>query len=188
MAEAVAAATPPDAPADAAAAAAVAPDAPKKKTWFPLESNPTIMNNFVAKMGFPVDSYRFTDVFSTEDWALEMVPSPCLGVLFLYPIKPTTEAFRAEERARIEAEGQVVDEDVYYMKQTVGNACGTVGLLHACGNIAAKVPPSEGSYLENFLAITKVRAGGGGFAQVQGTHHDVRCSSPTRIPTITCRP
>jgi hypothetical protein len=26
-------------------------------------------------------------VFSTEDWALEMVPSPVLAVLFLYPIK-----------------------------------------------------------------------------------------------------
>lgn len=35
---------------------------------------------------------RFTDVFSTEDWALEMVPSPVLAVLFLYPIKESVRA------------------------------------------------------------------------------------------------
>jgi ubiquitin carboxyl-terminal hydrolase L3 len=27
-----------------------------------------------------------------------------------------------------------VSEKVYFMKQTVGNACGTIGLLHAVGN------------------------------------------------------
>jgi len=97
--------------------ASVAPGTKKTKQWFPLESNPQIMNNFIEKMGFPVDSYRFTDVFSTEEWALEMVPGPTLGVVFLYPIKEATEEFRAAEKARIETEGQVVDESVYYMKQ-----------------------------------------------------------------------
>lgn len=29
-----------------------------------------------------------------------------------------------------------VSEKVYFMKQTVGNACGTIGLLHAVGNLA----------------------------------------------------
>jgi hypothetical protein len=27
-----------------------------------------------------------------------------------------------------------VSEKVYFLKQTVGNACGTIGLLHAIGN------------------------------------------------------
>lgn len=34
----------------------------------------------------------------------------------------------------IEEKGQVVSPAVYFMKQTIGNACGTVGLLHALGN------------------------------------------------------
>ncbi len=28
----------------------------------------------------------------------------------------------------------MVSTSVYFMKQTIGNACGTVGLLHALGN------------------------------------------------------
>lgn len=28
---------------------------------------------------------------------------------------------------------------MYFMKQTVGNACGTIGLLHALGNITSEV-------------------------------------------------
>ena len=30
-------------------------------------------------------------------------------------------------------------DKVYFMKQTVGNACGTIGLLHAIGNITSKI-------------------------------------------------
>lgn len=28
---------------------------------------------------------------------------------------------------------------VFFMKQTVGNACGTIGLLHAVGNIISEI-------------------------------------------------
>jgi hypothetical protein len=59
----------------------------RAKKWFPLESNPTVMNEFVRKLGFPVDHYRFCDVLSTEEWALEMVPKPVVGVVMLFPIK-----------------------------------------------------------------------------------------------------
>lgn len=33
------------------------------------------------------------------------------------------------------------------MRQTVGNACGTVGLLHAIGNITSKINLRKFSYL-----------------------------------------
>ena len=29
---------------------------------------------------------------------------------------------------------QVVSPQVYFIKQSIGNACGTIGLLHALGN------------------------------------------------------
>lgn len=38
---------------------------------------------------------------------------------------------------------QVVSDKVYYMKQTVGNACGTVALLHAAGNALGTVSYGE---------------------------------------------
>jgi ubiquitin carboxyl-terminal hydrolase L3 len=57
------------------------------KRWFPLESNPAVMTDYVAKMGFPSDAFSFCDVLSTEDWALEMVPTPVTAVIMLFPIK-----------------------------------------------------------------------------------------------------
>ncbi|CAM9808464.1 unnamed protein product, partial [Ascophyllum nodosum] len=49
------------------------------KRGFPLESNPEAMNTYIAKTGWSITSYRFTDVCSTENWALAMVPQPVFG-------------------------------------------------------------------------------------------------------------
>ena len=53
------------------------------------------------------------------------------------------KAFEEEEEARIKKDGQVVSPSLFYMKQTIGNACGTVGLLHAIGNCREKLAFSE---------------------------------------------
>jgi len=34
-----------------------------------------------------------------------MVPKPCLGVVFLYPLKESTEKFDSQEKAKIEKDG-----------------------------------------------------------------------------------
>ena len=47
-----------------------------------------------------------------------------------------------------------VSDKVWFTKQTVGNACGTIGLLHAAANLASEAPPAAGSWLEGFLART----------------------------------
>lgn len=124
------------------------------KQWFPLESNPQVMNAYVEKMGLDTTAYSFSDVFSTEDWALEMVPKPVVAVVMLFPIKPESEEYRAVEQSKIENEGQIVSSNVYYMKQTVGNACGTVGILHAIGNARSQVTIIEDSYLARLYART----------------------------------
>ena len=120
------------------------------KTWFALESNPAVMNSYLQKLGMNVDKYSFTDVFSTEDWALEMVPRPVLAVMMLFPITKETENHAEEEYRRILASGQVVSPQVKYIQQTIGNACGTIGLLHACNNAGCSDLVKPGSYLERF--------------------------------------
>lgn len=62
-------------------------DSGANKRWFPLESNPAVMNEYVQQLGFPTSEFSFCDVLSTEDWALEMVPKPVHAVLMLFPIK-----------------------------------------------------------------------------------------------------
>ncbi|KAK2650309.1 hypothetical protein Ddye_017798 [Dipteronia dyeriana] len=40
------------------------------------------------------------------------------------------------------------------MKQTAGNACGTIGLLHAVGNAASEIKLLDGSFLDRFYKST----------------------------------
>jgi ubiquitin carboxyl-terminal hydrolase L3 len=66
------------------------------KQWFPLESNPDVMNSYVQKLGLNIEQFKFYDVMSTEDWALEMIPRPVVAVIMLYPIKESSEEHRRE--------------------------------------------------------------------------------------------
>ena len=62
--------------------------APQDENWQPLESNPEVINEFIQKMGLRTENYAFTEMLSTEEWALEMIPQPAIGILFLYEETP----------------------------------------------------------------------------------------------------
>ena len=68
--------------------------------------------------------------------APRQVPQPAKAVLMLFPINEATEKARIDEEARLAASGQQVSPKVWFTKQTIGNACGTIGLLHATMNNA----------------------------------------------------
>lgn len=44
------------------------------------------------------------------------------------------ETFKQEEEERLKKQPQEVSPDVYFIKQTIGNACGTIGLIHVVAN------------------------------------------------------
>ena len=105
----------------------------KDQKWFPLESNPALMNDYVAKLGFNTDLYEFVDVFSAEDWALQMIPQPVAAVIMLYPLTPK----QLEHEKKQHQQPQSDDDSscsVWFIKQRIGNACGTIGLLHSLLN------------------------------------------------------
>lgn len=112
-------------------------------------------------MGVDTSALQFCEVLSMEDWAFDMVPRPCMGVVMLYPIKPASEQYANARTAKIEAEGQEVSSNVRYIKQKIGNACGTIGILHALSNLWDKshLKVANGSYLEKYLADTKDMSG-----------------------------
>jgi ubiquitin carboxyl-terminal hydrolase L3 len=103
-------------------------DPSKRQRWFPLESNPQLMNSYISNMGFDTSLYEWTDVFSTESWALDMIPQSVAAVVMLYPITDVQEEHRRAEKV------PASPDDVWFMKQRIGNACGTIGLLHALLN------------------------------------------------------
>lgn len=101
-----------------------------KQKWFPLESNPQLINSYIQNLGFETSLYEFCDVFSTEEWALDMIPQPVGAVLLLYPL--TEKIIKNEGDEPVATD--VIQDQVWFIKQRIGNACGTIGLLHALMN------------------------------------------------------
>ena len=126
----------------------MASEAKSKQKWFPLESNPQLINDYLLKLGFDVSIYEFCDVFSTEDWALDMIPQPVGAVLLLYPL---TEKITKGEKDEQIAPPAITQDKVWFMKQRIGNACGTIGLLHAAMNAPEAIRIFQpGSWISSF--------------------------------------
>lgn len=110
------------------------------------------MNSLVYKLGLS-KKLSFTDVYSIDDPdLLAFVPRPTLALLLIFPVSDTYEKFRAEEdSSKPEYEGSGPDEPVIWYKQTIGNACGLIGLLHGVSNGAARTQIEPNSDLAKLL-------------------------------------
>ncbi|MCO5555274.1 hypothetical protein L7F22_008819 [Adiantum nelumboides] len=78
--------------------------------------------------------------------------SHLLSSNFFFLGLPQFEAARSEQGNK--DQDKKVSSNVYFMKQTVGNACGTVALLHAVGNNLSQMALTQGSYFERFFEAT----------------------------------
>ena len=122
------------------------------------------MNDFAYALGLSAE-YGFVDVLGFDDELLQMVPQPTKALLLLFPITEKSENAQREEKERIEKgeRENVVDySDVYYMRQTVGNACGTISVFHSILNnreevltATAAANDHSSSYLKIFYEKTK---------------------------------
>ncbi|RHZ75737.1 hypothetical protein Glove_209g168 [Diversispora epigaea] len=117
----------------------------KKKRWLPLESNPDVMTEYVHKLGVS-PLWAYTDIWSLEPEILLLIPQPVKAILILFPINETHEEFSKEEAKRIEVNGQEVSPEVIFFKQTISNACGTIGLLHSLASNVDSIPIEDGPF------------------------------------------
>ncbi|KAJ6581342.1 hypothetical protein B0H19DRAFT_1207323 [Mycena capillaripes] len=117
--------------------------------WIPLESNPEVLNLWSTNAGL-VPLVEFGDVFGLDESLLAMVPQPVKAVVLLFPISPESEARRKQEDEEILKNGQpTLDPTIFWIKQTIPNACGTMGLIHAIANSDVTLEP--GSPLAKFI-------------------------------------
>ncbi|KPP57737.1 ubiquitin carboxyl-terminal hydrolase isozyme L1-like [Scleropages formosus] len=98
-------------------------------------------------------SCAFVDVLGLEDELLCEVPSPACAVLLLFPLSQQHKSFREEQTRRLSGDHHE-DLGVYFLRQTVANSCGTVGLLHSVANNRDKLEFESGSVLKRFLDDT----------------------------------
>jgi len=93
------------------------------------------MTALVNKLGLSKD-LAFHDVFSIDDEELlAFVPRPAYALLLVFPVNEAYENFRRQEDAQRETyQGSGSGEQVIWYKQTIANACGLIGVLHATSN------------------------------------------------------
>ncbi|GJQ78992.1 Uch [Trypoxylus dichotomus] len=115
--------------------------------WFPLESNPDVMNKFLQKLGVS-DKWNIVDVYGLESEALAWVPKPVLAVILLYPYSESHNSQSTQQCDEIKEKGQVISPDVFFLKQVVSNACGTIALIHSVANNTDKIELNDGKFKE----------------------------------------
>ncbi|KAK0729897.1 ubiquitin carboxyl-terminal hydrolase [Lasiosphaeris hirsuta] len=105
------------------------------KRWVMLENNPDVMNQLAAKLGLSSE-LQFYDVYSLDEpELLAHIPRPSLALLVIIPLTPAWDQSRKAEDADKEPyTGSGPDEPVIWFQQTIGHACGSIGLLHSVTN------------------------------------------------------
>ncbi|KAH8896307.1 ubiquitin carboxyl-terminal hydrolase isozyme L3 [Thozetella sp. PMI_491] len=123
-----------------------------RKTWIPLENNPEIFAQLLQKLGVS-SKLGIYDVLSLEDSELlAFIPRPCFALLATIP----HQAYEIARNASADKDlpiykGSGPGEPVIWFRQTIGNACGTIGALHAVSNGGAKDFIQPGSDLDKLL-------------------------------------
>jgi len=105
--------------------------------WVPLESNPAMFTAFARHIGLPED-WSFVDVLGIDSDLLceAMVARPCVAVTLLFEYSDKILKAQSEQHAKLVAEsaGEGQCKDVFFMRQFVGNACGTIAAIHCVAN------------------------------------------------------
>lgn len=116
-----------------------------------LENNPQVMNHLAYALGLD-KSLSFYDVYSLDDPdLLAFIPRPVLALLVIIPLTPSWHAARtAEDKDKSDYTGKGEEEPVIWFKQleTIGHACGSIGLTHAVLNSDASKRIQPGSTFE----------------------------------------
>ncbi|KAF2827946.1 cysteine proteinase [Ophiobolus disseminans] len=108
------------------------------KLWSILENNPVVMDHLARSLGLD-NTLAFYDIYSLTDAdLLAFIPRPVYALLVIIPLTPTwRESRQSEDKDKGEYQGKGEDDPVIWFKQTIGNACGSIGLVHCLLNSEA---------------------------------------------------
>jgi ubiquitin carboxyl-terminal hydrolase L3 len=113
------------------------------------ENNPEVMTKLAHRLGLS-NNLAFYDVYSvTDEDLLALVPRTCHALLWLFPITEASEAALAEDEVdtkQYNSSGS--NEPVLWFHQTIGHACGLIGLLHCITNGVPATHITPGSDLD----------------------------------------
>ncbi|XP_050300326.1 ubiquitin carboxyl-terminal hydrolase [Anthonomus grandis grandis] len=96
-------------------------------------------------LGVP-EQWTIVDVYGIDSDALAWVPRPAIALILLFPYSDKFLEYAKEEAEKIKEKGQVLVDDIFYMKQYVSNACGSMALIHAVANNTDKIELKDGVF------------------------------------------
>ena len=99
------------------------------------ENNPDVMTRLAIQLGLSPE-LQFYDVYSLDEPELLVhIPRPVFALLVTIPLTPAWDRDRyAEDAEKSDYAGFGPEEPVIWFKQTIGHACGSIGLLHSTIN------------------------------------------------------
>ncbi|KAL2120568.1 hypothetical protein VTJ04DRAFT_4595 [Mycothermus thermophilus] len=125
-------------------------------SFIPLEANPELLTTLLRNLGLS-PALSMHDVYSlTDPSLLAFIPRPALALLLVFPISAAYESHRLAEDASLEPyAGKGAAEPVLWFPQTIRNACGLIGLLHAASNGDARGFVQDNTDLARLIAAAE---------------------------------
>jgi ubiquitin carboxyl-terminal hydrolase L3 len=117
--------------------------------WIPLESNPEVLTSYSRSLG--AKGGDWVDVYGFDDDVLSHILD-VKALILLFPITPAYDAYCKEQDEKLGAQGDI--PGLFYMRQSIHNACGTIGIIHSLANNTDCIELIDGT-LKTFLTETK---------------------------------
>ncbi|CAF0902421.1 unnamed protein product [Adineta steineri] len=127
-----------------------------KPRWMPLEGNPEVLNKYIKNLGVKNDDYEFAEIIGFDEELLAFIPQPVIAVLLIFPITDAHEDRRQKEFEEAAHTPPDYSQAIYFLKQTIGNACGSIAVIHSIANNLEKFQLDSHKPLAQFLETTKL--------------------------------
>ena len=115
--------------------------------WTPIESNPDIFTKLAQNIGLSKD-LAFQDIWALDTESTAFVPRPVYALVLVFP---TDEDYEKDKVLRTTAEHSSENNKIIWFQQTIYNACGLYGLLHAvCNGAREHILPN--TFLSDILS------------------------------------
>lgn len=108
------------------------------------------------------EAYQLVDVYGLDEAMLAMLPQPVRAFILLFPCTENDEKHRREEDEKLKQNLPETPEKLFYMRQYLHNACGTIALFHAILNNLQHVEVKDGplkSFYEKAKGLTPEERG-----------------------------
>ena len=117
----------------------------------PLSNDPQSLSEYTETLGADPSTYEYAEVFSLDPEMLSFLPPNPRSLLFLFPVGESDGYL--EKRHKNDQPN--VGPQPFFLKQFLGNACGTIAVIHSVLNNLETFKLKEGSWLANFYSKAK---------------------------------